>query len=236
VIRYTNAADPARYTPATDAYIAAEFARANDRWKQVGLLIEPAVTVDRVVPAGALDPPTGLYSGTANTPQEQALLIDLLPITPDGTLTVVFIHRAVGDNALATITDRVPVPIPPGPPQGLGQRYFIFASTVNPLNDDTVAHELHHVLFNRFDGAVDRHFFPFNSPVPTTDPRNAGIALPDPRVDRRIQNLNAADPDVDPANDNILNWVRRARAARQPAIAGTGAADATTGNNLVQPF
>jgi outer membrane protein OmpA-like peptidoglycan-associated protein len=235
VIRYTNAADP-RYVPATAAFIAAEFARANDRWRQVGLLIEPAATVDRVAPAGCLDPVTGLYTGAANNPREQAALIDLLPITPDGTLTVVFVHRAVGDNANATVADRVPVPIPPGPPQGLGQRYLIFAGTTNPLDDDTIAHELHHVLFNRFDAAVDRHFFAFNSPPPTTDPRNVGIVLPDPRVDRRIQNLNAPDPDVDPANNNILNWVRRARAARQPALVGTGAADATTGNNLVQAF
>jgi outer membrane protein OmpA-like peptidoglycan-associated protein len=235
VIRYTNPGAPT-YVAASDAYIAGEFARANERWLQVGLLIEPAATVDRVVPAGALNPVSGLYTGAANNPQEQAVLADLLPITPDATLTVVFIHRAVGDNANATVANRNPVPVPPGPPRTLGQRYLIFAGTTNPLNDDTVAHELHHVLFNRFDDTVGREFFTFNSPPPTTDPRDAGIALPDPRCDHRIQNLNAPDPDQDPGNNNILNWVRRARAARQPARVGTGAADATTGNNLVQPF
>lgn len=235
VIRYTNAGDP-RFHPATDAYIAAEFGRANERWRQVGLAIEPAATVDRPVPAAAIDPGTGLYTGEINNPQEQAALGDLFASTPDNTLTVVFAERAVGDNAYATIGNRTPFPVPAGGTATLAERYFVFSGTRNPLEDDTIAHELHHVIFNRFDTAVDRHFVAFNSPPATTDPRNAGIALPDPRVDRRIQNLNAADPDVDPANDNILNWVRRARTARQPAVVGTGAATATTGNTLVRAF
>ncbi len=234
VIRYTKAGDP-RFHRATNAYIAQEFERANDRWMQVGLLIDPAATVDRVIPDKAIDPVSGLYNGRLDNPQEQAALADLLPITPDGTLTVVFVPINVGRNAYATIAIRRPVPIPSGPPQGLGERYYIFSGTTNPNADYIVAHELYHCLFNRGDNVAappDQQFFAFNPFPPKTE-------LPDPRFYRRIQNLHAADPDVDPANDNILNWVRRARAVRHTAIApinGPGAADTTTGNNLVQPF
>ena len=172
VVRYTSA-DP-RYRAATDVFIAAEFARADERWLQVGLKIDPRTTTDRVLPAGAIDPATGFYAGGANSTQEQALLADLLPITPDATVTVVFVHRAPDDNANATVAVRAPVPLPAGGTATLDERYFVLAGTNNPHEDDTVAHELHHVLFNRFDDTVDRQFFTFNTDPPTTDSAQRG--------------------------------------------------------------
>ncbi|WP_344416848.1 peptidoglycan-binding protein [Amycolatopsis minnesotensis] len=232
VIRYTSA-DPA-FLPATAAYRAAQFEHAFDRWRQVGLQIDPAAAVDRPIPAAALI--GSRYPGAANNPQEQAVLADLIPVTPDNTLTVVFVDLS-GANAYATVSNRLPVPVPGGGTVNLGERFFIFVGTrILDVDDETLAHELHHVLFNRFDTAVDRQFFTFNTAAPTGDPRNAGIALPDTRVYRRVQNLNAPDPDVDAANANILNWVRRRRTTRQPALGGTAAADTATGNTLVVPF
>jgi hypothetical protein len=62
------------------------------------------------------------------------------------------------------------------------------------------------------------------------------IALPDRRIYRRVQNINSPDPNNDPANDNTINWFRRARTVRYPPAAGLGAATATTGNTLVRNF
>jgi hypothetical protein len=232
VIRYTSV-DP-RYVQATDARIAAQLGRAQDAWRQVGLLLVPGATTDRPIPAAALD--AGHYGGSANNAFEQAALLDLIPITPDNTLAVVFADLD-GANAYATVATRNPIPNPPGPDVTIGDRYFIFVDTELDANNETLAHELHHVLFNRFDDGVGDQFFAFNTQPPTALALARGIALPDARIYRRIQNLHAADPDIDPTNDNILNWVRRARAARQPALAGPGtAANAATGNNLVRVF
>lgn len=240
VVRYSRAAAPPFPTPyvvATEAYIGAQFGHANDRWRQVGLRIEPGAVVDRVLPAAALDP-TGLYDGVADTPipqaREDAIFNDLLPTTPDNTLTVVFVDMS-STNAYASLGENYPrtdgTVAPP-----IGDRYFVFIDTTitpppgsaDPADNETLAHELHHVLFNRFDAAVADRFFTFN----TRPPSSTGV-----RVYRRIQKLHSADPDVDPTLDNILNWDRRARTARHPELTGpAAAADATTGNILVQPF
>ena len=55
-------------------------------------------------------------------------------------------------NAYATTFERVPIPLLGGGPLTLGDRYFIFINSALNLQDETLAHELHHVLFNRGDG------------------------------------------------------------------------------------
>ncbi len=211
-------------------YINGQFAHANSRWNQVGLKIERAATVARACPAAALNA-ANLYSGSANNAQEQAALSDLIPVTPDGTLTVVFVNMT-GSNAYATIAQRNPIPQPDGSQLTLGDRYFIFINSGLNLDGDTLAHEHHHVLFNRFDTATPRQFYTFN-----TSPSNSfGLPLPDVRVRRRIQNQHAADPDNDAANNNVLNWHRRQRSVRFPIPGGIAAPDNTTGNRLSTAF
>lgn len=225
VIRYTNVANPL-FATATPAYIAGQFLNANRRWNQIGLQVDAGATTDRAVPAAALDG-TGVYGGSADNANEQAALNDLIPVTPDNTVTVVFVPLS-GANAYATIAQRAAV--------ALGNRYFIFINTTLSFDDETLAHELAHVLFNRFDTATDRRFFTLNTNSPTTLVQGTGIVLPDVRIYRRIQNLHTANPDNDPNNDNVINWARRARAARFPIAAGITAATVTTGNNLTQIF
>jgi hypothetical protein len=229
VIRFTGPPPP--FVVATEADIDNQFLHANRRWNQVGIQIDRAATVDRVIPAAALDG-TGLYGGSANNANEQAALADLIPVTPDNTLTIVFVSLSTA-NAYATTFPRNPIPLPAGGTVTLGDRHFIFINPgLNP-EGDTLAHELHHVLFNRGDDHVDRQFFTFN-----TNPSNSfGIPLPDVRIRRRIHNFHTPDPDNDPANNNVINWARRVRTARFP-IAGdlNPAATATTGNRLAGPF
>jgi hypothetical protein len=78
-----------------------------------------------------------------------------------------------------------------------------------------------------------RQFFTFN----TNPSASFGIPLPDVRVRRRVHRRHNPDPDVDAANDNVINWAKRLRTARFP-IAGdlNPAATATTGNRLARPF
>jgi outer membrane protein OmpA-like peptidoglycan-associated protein len=222
VIRYT---DPS-FVAATDPYIAAQFQHANDRWNQIGIQVDAAATIDRAVPAAAL---TGTeYAGSLDNPNEVAALADLIPITPDNTVTAVFVPLS-GANAYATIAERTL--------SVLGNRYFIFIDEDLDLNDETLAHELAHVLFNRFDDATGRQFFTLNTNPPSALVIGTGIVLPDVRIYRRIQNLNSPDPNADPANDNIINWARRVRVGRFPiGTPGLSAATATTGNTLLQPF
>lgn len=225
VIRYTNAANPL-FATATPAYIAGQFLHANRRWNQIGLQVDAGATTDRAVPVAALDG-TGVYGGSADNANEQAALSDLIPVTPDNTLTVVFVPLS-GANAYATVAQRFN--------SALGNRYFIFINTTLSFNDETLAHELAHVLFNRFDTATARRFFTLNTNSPTTLVQGTGIVLPDVRIYRRIQTLHTANPDVDPNNNNVINWARRPRTARFPIAAGITAATATTGNNLTQIF
>jgi outer membrane protein OmpA-like peptidoglycan-associated protein len=229
VIRYTNAADPT-FRVATDAIIAGQFAHANLRWNQIGVQIDAGATANRQIPAGALR--AGKFPfAHPNGAEEIAVLRDLLPITPDGTLTVVFVDLS-GANAYAAILQTNPIPVGGGPALTMGNRFFIFIQSVLDLTNETLAHELHHVLFNRFDTATDRQFFTLN----TNAPAGFGVPLPDARIYRRIQNRNSPDPDNDPTNANVINWARRVRTARFPQPFGFAAADATTGNTFLQPF
>lgn len=230
VIRYTNPG-VSGFPVATDAYIASQFQHVNQRWSQVGIQVDPQPTVDRPIPAGALDA-TGLYGGSANNTQEQAALSDLIPITPDDTLTIVFVALN-GANAYSTTFPRNPIPQPVGGPLTLDERHFVFINPGLPIEGDTLAHEMHHVLFNRGDVEVDRQFFTFN----TNPSIFYGIPLPDVRVRRRVHNFHTADPNNDPANDNVINWARRRRTSRFP-ISGdlNPGATASTGNRLASRF
>jgi hypothetical protein len=226
VVRYLRPGVVA-YVPATDPYIADQFARANLLWNQVGLQIDAQATVDRPLPAAAVDG-SGLYAGSINNPQEQAAIADLIPIpiTPDNTLTAVFVNLSavVGANAYTTVGRR-------NPP--IGDRFFIFIDTALNLEDVTLAHELHHALHNRFDVAVPNAFFTFN----TNPPTGLGVPLPDVRIERRIQNRHSANPNVDPDNRNVVNWVRRERSVRNTVTGNLNpAADAKTGNTLTEDF
>jgi hypothetical protein len=233
VVRYDDP-DP-RYVRATDQDILDQFAHANLRWNQVGLQVDAGATDDRAAPAGALVAGKFPFSHPNGAP-EQAVLAELLPITPDGTLTVVFIDLT-GANAYAAILPINPVPLPAGGTATMGNRFFLFVkSGVNQLNE-TLPHELHHVLHNRADvaGLADQ-FFAFNTTPARTLAIARGIALPDARIYRRIQVRNSADPNVDPNNDNILNWFRRPLGTRTPVVGSIGPATAATGNNLTEDF
>ncbi len=231
VIRSTDAA----IVPATPAYIASQFENANRRWNTVGLQVDAGATVDRAVPAAALV--GGEYPGSIDNAQEQAMLNDLIPITPDNTVTVVFVPLD-GSNAYTTIGQRAAV--------ALGDRYFIFVDEDLNLENLTLAHELYHFLFNRFDISVPdpaapppdlRPFYTFNTIPPQTWSGLAGAALPDVNIYRRLHTLNSPNPDNDSPNNNTLNWFRRRRTARFPiGDPPTSAATATTGNRVVVEF
>jgi outer membrane protein OmpA-like peptidoglycan-associated protein len=233
VIRYTNAADPT-YMSASDAYIAGQFEHANQHWNQIGIQIDHAATVDRQIPMAALR--GGRFPFVhPNGAEEQAVLADLIPLMLDNTITVVFVHLT-GANAYAAILQVNPVPLPGGGTATMDDRFFIFINTTLLLTDETLAHEFHHVLFNRLDAATGRRFFTLNTRSPASWVQGTGIVLPDARIYTRIQNLNSPDPDNDPNNDNIINWARRVRTARYPAAGGLGPATATTGNKFLQNF
>lgn len=216
-----------------------QFRNANNRWAQVGLRIDSGDIVDRPIPAGAQDS-NGNYDGLGGNAAEHVALDDLIPLTPDNTVTLVYTRMpSVRDdgqdavNAYATLFHRTRT----GTHPPLDDRYFIFQHFAVPLENQTLPHELHHVLFNRGDTDVERRFFTFN----TNPPDSFGVPLPDVRIYRRIQMLHSADPNSDPPNDNILNWVRRRRTQRfnQPGNrlpAPLDAPDATTGNILVGSF
>ena len=208
---------------ATEAYIDAQFQHANDRWNQVGLQVDREATVDRAVPAAALDG-AGNYPGACDNAFEVAALADLIPLAADSTLTIVFC-KLTGANAYATVGQRHN--------SALGDRALIFINHALALTNETLAHELAHVLYNRFDTAMAQRYFVFNTKPPTS----FGVPLPDVGVYRRIPNQHAADPDNDAANANILNWHKRSRGARFPiGSPGDSAATNTTGNPFVTAY
>ncbi|MEN2786471.1 peptidoglycan-binding domain-containing protein [Sphingomonas qilianensis] len=217
---------------ATPADINGHFATANRRWAQAGLRIDPAKTEARNLPAAAKDAHGNYAKQVKDDAAEIAALNDLLPGSADNTLTVVFV-RMPSSNAYTTLFERTATT--------LGDRFFVFINPgINP-EGTTLAHELHHVLFNRPDlspkppvsDLAFRAFFPFN-----TNPSLAyGLAVPDARVRLRIQHLHSPNPDNDPSNDNVVNWVRRRRTTRFPFPAPTNAtavADSSTGNTLTR--
>jgi hypothetical protein len=217
-------------TPARQRLIDDQFLHANRRWAQTGLRIDASAPVDLALPAGASDA-SGNYIGFLDTPEEQLVLDQLLPTTPDNTITVCFctLPRPRSDglptfNAYAGVTQSNAA--------ALGERFFIFQHIDLNVDLETLAHELHHVLFNRFDSPQGQQFFTFNTSAP-------GGTLPNVRTYRRIQTLFTADPDNDANNDTTFNWLRRTRTPRQPTppeSAGITAADATTGNTSVGTF
>lgn len=232
---------------ATRAQIDAHFAQANLRWSTLGLRIDPAATVNRPIPAGVLDG-TGSYPGSNDSPEEVIALADLIGtapniVTPDGTVTVVFVRLNNGASAYVTTGLRRL--------SALGERYFVFMNPDDPPEIDSLAHEFHHLLNNRFDFPADlpgapnialRPFFTFNT-NPTSSYAPA-VTVPDVRLNRRIQNRHSPDPNNDPTNDNIINWIKRRRTQRfdttlpanLPTPGANPAADATTGNNLTVSF
>ncbi len=204
---------------ATNAYIAGQFAHASARWNQIGLKVEATSITTRPIPAGVLGP-GGKFIVDFMKPPEHTALTDLISITPDNTLTVAFIPLD-GANAYAAIL--------PSMHSGMQDRFFIFINTGLALTNETLAHELHHVLFNRYDTATQKRYFTLN----TNPPTSYSSTLPNVGIYRRIQNLHSSDPDNDAANDNIINWARRVRGARDPIGGGLGPATATTGNKLI---
>jgi subtilisin family serine protease/outer membrane protein OmpA-like peptidoglycan-associated protein len=221
---------------ATAAQITNHFAAANRRWAQTGLRIDPGKTEDRTLPAKAKDPTDaeGRYATRRGDDDEEVAALDDLingAKIDDNTLTVVFV-KLIRGNAYTTLFERKKT--------ALGDRYFIF---INPGLDpvgDTLGHEMHHVLNNRPDTDDDetniafRRFFSFN-----TNPSAAyGLALPDVRVRRRIHTkrnaTDATDPNNDSSNDNVFNWMRRARTTRIPFPNPLDAPDSSTGNKLTR--
>lgn len=211
---------------ASAAYIQGQFQQANDIWNADGLQIDAGPTVTRPVPAGALNA-AGQYPGSADNAQEQAAMADLVPVTPDDTLTVVFVNLA-GTNAYTTVAERTQ--------SALGARFFIFINLGLPLSGTTLAHELHHAVFNRFDADVADQFISFNTHATADIGAARSIAVPDVRIRRRIHQADSGTPNRDFGADNIANWFRRTRLSRQPTLAGTPSADDTTGNTLMRPF
>ncbi|HEV7671586.1 MAG TPA: hypothetical protein VGS22_23955 [Thermoanaerobaculia bacterium] len=237
VVRYNNAADPT-YVSARNGDIGDQFTHANLRWNQVGLQIDAGATADRTIPAGALDGTGKFPFAHPNGATEQAALADLIPITPDNTITAVFVDMT-GANAYAAILPTLPVPLPAGGTVTMGDRYFIFLQTRLDPDDETLAHELYHVLHNRGHAAglaVPDQFFTYNTNPPGNLVFPRGLVLPDSLIYRRIQVLNSANPNLDPNNDDVLNWFRRPRTARFPTLSNLNPATATTGNNLTEDF
>ncbi len=263
VIRYTGVGVPGWIT-ATPGYIGDQFERANLHWNQIGFQIDADPTQVRAIPPNALFPPGApppnpsivankypFIPPLGNSPQQTAVLADLLPITPDNTLTVIFLDLTGPANAYAAIANIVPdpVPIPGGAPIAIGDRFFIFMDSNLDLVDETLAHELHHVIFNRFDlspallTTPDQAFYTLNTRSPQAWVARAAaqvppvvIVLPDVRVYWRLQNRNSPDPNNDPNNNNIVNWARRQRTARFPQPFNFSPADGTTGNNFSEDF
>ena len=208
--------------------IDAHFAAANVRWAQLGLRIDPGAATIRPIPAGARNA-AGEYTGSANNAAERVALDDLMTFIPDDSVTIVFC-RKTGSNAYATLNRRTTT--------NIGNRFFVFIRVALTPAHDTLGHELHHVLFNRGDTDDDetnidfRPFFSFN-----TNPSTAyGLALPNVRVRRRCHTLHSPDPNNDPTNANVINWVRRLRTARFPIAGPLDAPTATTGNTYTEAF
>ena len=120
--------------------------------------------------------------------------------------------------------------------------FFVFINLDLAIDNDTLAHELHHVIHNRGDTASLDQFFTFNTRAPGGILRvaNGTIVLPDARIYHRVH-AEHGNPNSDPKIENTANWMRRRRTKRynrpdnsQPG--GFAAADATTGNILTKPF
>lgn len=221
--------------PAIQAQIDAQFARANLRWMQTGLQIDQGDVIQRAIVASARNA-AGEYTGTRLSQAEADACNDLMRVIPDQTVTACFTRLAPGGgfNAYATRGfSRL---------MNLGERYFIFINLDLNVNDDTLAHELHHVIHNRGDAASGDQFFPFNTNAPRSIGRvvSGAITLPDSRIYHRVQ-MEHGDPDNDPRVECTTNWMRRRRTRRfnppdNSHPPGFSAADESTGNILTTAF
>lgn len=219
-------------------YIDAQFERAAIRWAQTGLLIEKGDTIDRAIVASARDA-AGNYTGSRLSQSEADACNDLMTVIPNRTVTVCFTRlpnpRTDGANPFNAYATRGHSPL-----MDLKERYFIFINLDLAIDNDTLAHELHHVIHNRGDATSNDQFFTFNTNPPNAIARRRSITLPDARIYHRVH-MEHGNPDTDPNVECTTNWMRRARTRRfnQPGNthpAGFSAADATTGNILTVPF
>jgi hypothetical protein len=199
---------------ASSAYIAGQVDHAQLRWAQAGLKIDISSTIQRTIPAAALDA-NGDYSGSANSSEETLILNDLIPLVNDNSVTVVFLPLAGGSNAYTTVAQRTSV--------NLGNRFFIFIASNLALENETLAHELFHCLYNRFDDSTaTQQYFTFN----TVPPVAFGIPLPDVRVYRRIHSSTIFPND----------WLRTRRTLRFPIDSGISVTGPSTGNTLLTNY
>ncbi len=243
IVNYRHRVGRNRGTPCVNRdHINEQVNVVNTRWKQVGLEAywEERTYQERDLPAGAVngngrfpvaDPWSRRYKHARN-----ALLEDLLPNTPDNTVTAVFapIQGALG----------IALSIENNIPYNLENKHFALLNARPAFDQDdyTLAHELHHLLFNRGDTPTRDQYFTFNTqsdsallyhPSPLSR-----ASWPDVRLQRRIQNADTPDltvtdthPDNDPDCKNILNWIRRERPGpRHPPAEGNEPATDTTGN------
>lgn len=219
-------------------YIDAQFERARIRWAQTGLYIEKGVTIDRAIVASARDA-TGNYTGSRLSQAEADACNDLMTVIPDQTVTVCFTRlpspRTDGATPFNAYATRGHSPL-----MNLQERYFIFINLDLAIDNDTLAHELHHVIHNRGDAASSDQFFTFNTNPPNAIARRRSITLPDSRIYHRVH-MEHGNPDNDPRVECTTNWMRRRRTRRfnspgNTHPSGFTAADATTGNILTEPF
>jgi hypothetical protein len=207
---------------------------------QTGLHIERGKTIDRAIVASARDA-AGNYTGSRLSQQEADACNDLMTVIDDKTVTACFTRlpnpRTDGVRPFNAYATRQHSPL-----MDLGERYFIFINLDLAIDNDTLAHELHHVIHNRSDATSLDQFFTFNTTAPDGVQRviDGKIVLPDARVYHRVH-VEHGNPDADPGVECTANWMRRRRTRRynppdnsQPS--GFSAADATTGNILTQPF
>jgi len=229
VVNYERGGEPY----ATREYIAAHVARSQQLWTQVGLKIEQTLEVRQPIAKDMLDK-DGFYSPNLieeEDPLQKAALKNLLKITPDNTLSIVFLPLK-GPNAYATVR----------PIKGIdfGNRFFIFMSLGLDVREETLGHELFHVLYNRQDGDPEKipvQYFTFvtTSPAFYTGPDVGDPVdlsrLPNSRIFRRIHPFS-------------IDWFRLERKVRyknpDSYLFGVGSVspkvDESTGNTLVEPF
>lgn len=219
-------------------YIDAQFERAAIRWAQTGLLVEKGASIDRAIVASARDA-AGNYTGSRLSQAEADACNDLKTVINDRTVTVCFTRlpnpRTDGVQPFNAYATRGHSPL-----MDLEERYFIFINLDLAIDDDTLAHELHHVIHNRGDATSSDQFFTFNTSPPGLIARRRSIRLPDSRIYHRVH-MEHGNPDNDPRVECTTNWMRRRRSRRfnQPGNThppGFSAADATTGNILTDPF
>src|SRR5581483_3780634 len=137
VVRYNDVS----FVSATNQYIADQFTRANERWNQVGLEIRRNATTERNIPADWTIPNVvnaGFPLGP-NIGDDAAMLRDVISITADNTITVVFVPLD-NANAQTEIDDHTVIFRRMGfGVVDLQQRLVIMMNTACNINHDTLA-------------------------------------------------------------------------------------------------